>query len=284
MARWDEIRVVVPRGLVKGASALFMELGAVGVQEDVVPGDRRVFRQPWDTGPAPRAPARALLRGWWDEGAVPAELPARLEALGVRAQVERGLVEEQDWAESWKENFRRLVISERLAVAPPWEAQPGDVVIEPGLAFGTGEHPTTAAILAAIDRLAEPGGSVLDVGCGSGVLALAGARLGMRATGVDIDPLAVRAAREAAAANALEAHFDDTPVERIEGSYDLVVANLFAEVLVALAPHLIRLTGRHLALAGILSDRADRVVEAYASLRLIARRDDGEWTALEYAR
>ena len=124
----------------------------------------------------------------------------------------------------------------------------------------------------------------LDVGCGSGVLALAAARLGMVARGVDIDPQSVRSAREGAANNTLEAEFDDTPVERIEGRYDLVVANLFAEVLVALAPHLIRLTGGHLALAGILSDRAESVVAAYGSLRLLERRDDGEWTALVYAR
>jgi ribosomal protein L11 methyltransferase len=137
-------------------------------------------------------------------------------------------------------------------------------VIEPGYAFGTGEHPTTRACLRAVDRYAKPGETLLDVGCGSGILALAGARLGMQARGIDIDPEAVRAAKEAAALNGLDVPFDTTPIERVEGQWDLVVANLFAEVLAALAPEIRRVARGPIAMAGILADRADLVRAAYA--------------------
>ena len=285
MAGWLELQVVVPRAVVEAAGELVMAAGSVGLQEEAPPGEALPLRQPWDTGPLAPSPSRALLRGWWPaEDAAGCDAAARrlagipgVEVLGKRA------VSDEDWANDWRAAFHRMEVSPRLAVAPPWEALPGDLVIEPGMAFGTGEHPTTWAILQGIDRLATPGGRCLDVGCGSGVLGLAAAQLGMDVWGVDIDPDCVSTARENAARNGLAARFDATPLQRVEGVWDLVVANLYAEVLAALAPELRRLTGGRLLLAGILADRVAGVRAALAPMRIVAERQDGDWVSLELA-
>lgn len=287
MARWAEMQLVVPRGLVEQVSATVMALGAVGVQEDYLDGEAPPPRQPWDTGAPPPEPKRKVVKAWWpgalSDGARVGVARAVAEWAGVK-NAEWGTVDDQDWAEAWKQGFARLVVSDRLAVAPPWAAEPGDLVIEPGMAFGTGEHPTTRACLEAVERLAQPGGTCFDVGCGTGVLAIAAAKLGMAAAGVDIDPGSVAAARENTSLNGVSVDFTATPVEDVEGTYDLVVANLFAEVLVALAPALVRLTGARLVLAGILVDKAPRVEAAMADLSLVSRVVDGDWVCLEYAR
>jgi ribosomal protein L11 methyltransferase len=287
MARWAEMRLVVPRGLVEQVGATVMGLGAAGVQEDYLPGEAPPPRQPWDTGAPPPEPKRRLVKAWWPDALVDGARTSVARAVagwaGV-ANAEWSVVEDEDWAEAWKAGFERLVVSDRLAVAPPWAAEPGDLVIEPGMAFGTGEHPTTRACLAAIDRLARPGDTCFDVGCGTGVLGIAAARLGMVAGGVDIDPDSVEAARQNAVLNGVTVDFSATAVEDVEGVFDLVVANLFAEVLVALARPLQRMTGQRLVLAGILVDKAHLVEAAMAPLALVARVEDGDWVCLEYAR
>lgn len=279
---WTELRVVVPRERVPTVSELMWELGASGVQEDYLPGEAPPPRQPWDTGPAGPEPSRVLLRGWWPGDGADArrDLRSRVEPLDAVEAPTAHPVAMQDWAESWKQGIERIVVGD-LAVAPPWLAEDGDLVIEPGMAFGTGEHPTTRRCLEGVQRLAQPGEACLDVGCGTGLLALAAARLGMRAHGIDIDPDAVAASSENADRNQLQATFDDTPLSDVSGTWPLVVANVYAEVLVQMAPDLRRLTGRHLVLAGILADRADRVIEALAPMTVVRRQVDGDWVCLE---
>lgn len=279
---WHALAVEIPRGAVPPVTKALRALGAIGFQEDLPEGVTPKFRQPWDKGPAPRPPKRVLLRAWFDarppDDAVAAALsghPAGEPAWIVQA--------EEDWNEGWKKHFQPVRISDRLVVAAPWHNVPDALVIEPGNAFGTGEHPTTRACLRAVDRHAGPGATILDVGCGSGVLALAGAKLGMVATGIDIDADAVAAARAAAAANHLAADFDTPPLSRIRGTYDLVVANLFAEVLAALAPDILRVSAGPIALAGILADRAHLVRDAFAARTLVLEEVEGDWVALEYA-
>lgn len=284
MARWVEMRLVVPRERIEDVSAALLDLEAAGLQEDHLPGEAPPPRQPWDTGPLAPEPPRVLLKAWWPEALADGARIAVARAVagwrGIRAP-EWGQVDDQDWAEAWKAGFSRIVISERLAVAPPWEAEPGDLVVEPGMAFGTGEHPTTRACLAAVDRLARSGGACLDVGCGTGVLAILAAQRGMRARGIDIDADAVHASRENAQRNGVQVVFDDTPLEDVQGGYDLVVANVFAEVLVKMAPHLSRLTSGRLVLAGILADRLALVEHALFDMRIVSRQVDGEWVCLE---
>ncbi|MCK6503321.1 50S ribosomal protein L11 methyltransferase [Myxococcota bacterium] len=284
MAAWAEVSVMVARERLDLLSTRMMDLGAVGLQEDLPPGTAPQYKQPWEKGPPPPPPPVVLLRGWWPGEGFAAgwgELE-RAIARAAGAAPRWVPVRDEDWAETWRAAFQRVEISAEVAVAPPWLAREGDLVIDPGMAFGTGEHPTTRACLRWTDRLAQAGGSCLDVGTGSGVVALLAARRGMAARGIDIDADAVAASRENAARNGVVADFDDTPLQRVPGRFDLVVANIFAEVLVRLAPDLARRTGRWLVLAGILADRADAVLAAMGAQGLVlqAREDEGEWVAL----
>ena len=166
--QWVELRLVVARTRVDALGKLAFAHGSTGVQEDEAPGSPRRFRQPWDTEDPP-VPMHCLFRAWF----APEAADAAEAALQEHGEVERLVVREEDWGEQWKKHHHRVAISDELAVAPPWEALPGDIVIEPGQAFGTGDHPTTLACLGAIARLAPGLTRCLDVGCGSGVLALA---------------------------------------------------------------------------------------------------------------
>lgn len=279
-ARWQELAWTIDRSRLDVISTALFALGSLGLQEDHPPGQAPPPRQPWDTGPLPMPSVQVLLRGWWPEDADCQDAVALLARQHGGAPSWR-MVSEDDWSSDWRQHFTRQVFSEALAISPPWEAKPGDVVIEPGMAFGSGDHPTTRACLAGIARLAEPGSRCLDVGCGSGVLALAAVRLGMEATGVDTDAEAVRVARENAERNGLAARFDTTPLQSLTASYDLVVANIFAEVLVKLAPALIARCSGSMVLAGILADRAPMVEAAFSRLRLVRRSQEGEWVSLE---
>ncbi len=278
MPVWHALAVRLPRSVVASVGNALLALGATGLMEDVPPGTVVRYKQPWDKGRAPRPPSEVLLRAWFSEPPPVAQVNA---ATGGRA-VEWQEQPDEDWNEGWKAHFKPVHISERLVVAAPWHEVPGAVIIEPGNAFGTGEHRTTRSCLTAIDRLAQPGESCLDVGCGSGILALAAARLGMRAYGIDTDADAVTAALNAARLNGLHVPFNTQPLSMVTGRWNLVVANLYAEVIAALAPDLRRLASGHLVFAGILSDRAHLVEAAMAGLQC-EHRDDGEgWTAFVY--
>jgi len=266
--RWAQLWVDLPRISVPQVSALAFDAGCVGAQEDVPAGVKLVVRQPWDQGPAPPPPAQVRLRLWFGEDdARRARTVVRDAAAAVPGAGEVHLEwdAEEDWADAWRAGFERLVVSERLAVAAPWNAEAGDLVIEPGMAFGTGEHPTTRACLRGVDRHAVAGQTLLDVGCGTGVLALAGARFGMRVSGIDIDPAAVTASDDNAARNGLTGAFSAQPLSALGGRFQLVVANIFAEVLVTMADDLARLCAGRLCLAGILADRAHLVVDALSA-------------------
>jgi ribosomal protein L11 methyltransferase len=210
------------------------------------------------------------------------------------------ILQENDWANSWKENFKPTRIGERLIIKPSWEsfvAGEGDIVLEidPGMAFGTGTHATTRLCLEALERLifreaalSEEGG-VLDVGCGSGVLAIATALFGAsRVVAIDIDPTAITVTDENAAANGVAAVVTaaTTPLELIEERFSLVVANILAEDLVRMSSLLadrVR-TGGFLVLSGILCEREPFVLTGFApqplQLHEVTRQE--EWCCIIY--
>jgi ribosomal protein L11 methyltransferase len=179
-------------------------------------------------------------------------------------------VEEQNWVQLTQSQFEPVRVSGRLWIVPSWHTAPDPeaivLVLDPGMAFGTGSHPTTRLCLEWLEHTVTPGASVLDYGCGSGILGIAAARLGATdVLGVDIDPQAVTAARNNAARNGVSARFDDSTV-KLDGQFDLVVANILSNPLKALAPAIcahVRPGGR-LALSGILSAQAEELMAAYA--------------------
>jgi ribosomal protein L11 methyltransferase len=202
-------------------------------------------------------------------------------------------VAEVDWAEAWKERLDVLRIGQHIVIRPSWRVyapEPEDVVIEldPGMAFGTGLHPTTQMCLAALEDLNRPGASVLDMGTGSGILAIAGAKLGAeRVLAVDNDPVAVKTARDNVAANGVQ---DIVRVARgsladVSGSYDLVVVNILAKVIVEMAhaglATRVRAGGALIA-AGIIDDQSAKVVAALEQngLSLVEQRQVEDWVCL----
>lgn len=231
---------------------------------------------------------------------------AEVAALVENARVDLVEVENKDWTEAWREFFTLVKIADLFLVAAPWmpEARPDalragppyPLIINPKTAFGTGHHQSTALCLQAVARWHKSGNIAagqrfFDLGTGSGILALACARLGLSGLACDIDPVAVDNALENRAANGLNAQFaiELGGLESARGErFDCVLANILAGPLQEMAPDLVRLVrpGGCLALSGILTDQAEAVQDAYCALglprpqRLNETGRDGGWTAL----
>ncbi|MBD9657615.1 MULTISPECIES: 50S ribosomal protein L11 methyltransferase [unclassified Pseudomonas] len=183
-------------------------------------------------------------------------------------------IEDQDWERSWMDGFAPMRFGQRLWIVPSWHEAPQpdavNLLLDPGLAFGTGTHPTTSLCLQWLDGQALEGCSVLDFGCGSGILAIAALLLGApRAVGTDIDPQALEASRDNAGRNGIadERFPVYLPADLPQEPADVVVANILAGPLVSLAPQITRLvkSGGRLALSGILAEQAEEVRAAYAA-------------------
>lgn len=205
-------------------------------------------------------------------------------------------LQEQDWANAWKEHFPVHRISEHVIIRPPWretgEVPPGDVVVEldPGMAFGTGLHPSTKLSMQGLEEVISPGASVLDVGTGSGILAIAAVKLGAdHVDAVDVEPVAVRATQENAARNGVAGKIDVRegsvgPGEPFQSQYAAVLANIIARILIELADGLHDATrpGGHIVLAGIIESREAEVLSAFTErqFRLVTRRSFEDWVSL----
>ncbi|TWJ19571.1 50S ribosomal protein L11 methyltransferase [Geobacter argillaceus] len=205
-------------------------------------------------------------------------------------------VHQEDWANSWKEHFKPTRVGERLIVAPTWEpyaAEPGDLVIrlDPGMAFGTGTHATTRLCLQALEQILAscPAANTLDVGCGSGILAISAALLGSGPViAIDIDPVAAEVTTENARLNGVEERIaaSITPLQLVSGRFDIVVANILAEDLARMAGELAAkvAAGGWLVLSGILNEKEYVVTSAFDRLfpapATVTR--DGDWCCLVY--
>lgn len=181
-------------------------------------------------------------------------------------------IEDKDWEREWMANFHPMRFGQRLWICPSWRDVPDpsavNVMLDPGLAFGTGTHPTTALCLSWLDSLDLAGKTVIDFGCGSGILAIAALKLGAaKAIGIDIDPQAIQASRDNAERNGVSDNLTlYLPHEQPDNlSADVVVANILAGPLRELAPLISVLpqAGGHLGLSGILASQAESVCEAY---------------------
>ena len=203
-------------------------------------------------------------------------------------------IPDQDWERAWMDNFHPMQMGERLWICPSWTTPPQpeavNIILDPGLAFGTGTHPTTAMCLGSLDRYVTPGMQVIDFGCGTGILAIAALKLGAQhALAVDNDPQAIVATTQNAERNQVASEHltvavpEDVSWAPFEGSADIVVANILAGPLEALAPQLKRLVkpeGR-LILAGLLTDQAEALIDAYApEIELTVEQEIEGWVLL----
>ena len=278
-----------PAGLADEAAGILVANGALGCA--VERGGR--------AGPRSRRPVKL-------EAYFTTLRPGKLRALR-RSMRAAGMLADSDrdsatqsivdpgWATLWQSRFKPLPIGDRFLIVPPWqrakEAGRISITVLPGQAFGTGHHPTTSGALLAIDDLAAHHQitRAIDVGTGSGILAIAMAQLGVRKiTAIDNDPLALSNARENAELNGLEQRieFSTMPIARVRGKFDLVVANILSQTLIALAPDLKRLvaSGGHLVLGGILSREAKSIAAHYAPELQLARTTVARgWTTLIFA-
>lgn len=323
---WLELSVAADHEAVESVSALFAEVGYNGG----VSAEQPFIGSPDGPEYTIDTSRPVVVRTY---------VPLDEHAEEARARVEQGLwalglirpvgalqvrqLEEEDWANAWKVHYPIRRIGERTVVVPSWleyEPQPEDVVLhlDPGMAFGTGLHPTTRLCLQLLERYARPDMRTMDLGSGSGILAVAAAKLGARPVlALDNDSIAVRASAENAARNnvgsivsALEGSLgpgatlghwlgsdwalrqraaspSSGPVAvHAENEFDLVVANILADVHVLLAEHLHRAlrSGGILLTSGIIADREADVVAAFeaAGLRPVERLQEGEWVALAH--
>lgn len=223
-------------------------------------------------------------------------LKERFEAANIPFKADTGKVDPKDFENNWKKYFKSTEIGQRLCICPSWEQYNNKenrkvLKIDPGAAFGTGTHATTAMCLALLDQFAAPGQTVLDIGCGSGILSIAAVLLGAeRATGIDIDPVAVKVARENAALNGLSAKTEflvGNLNKEITNRYSVVCANIVADVIMALAPDvpgLLAPGGRFLC-SGIIDSRAEEVRAALlrAGLEITNTVTESNWVAFAAA-
>lgn len=280
--RWAEISVEADAAATDAVSEALRSVGCAGVYL------RDAFESPQVTG---YLPADDRLEGRLDSLQTTLKgLPA-FGIAGAGTELTMRSVEEADWANAWKEFYKPMRVGRRLIVTPPWETPelgPQDIalVIDPGMAFGTGSHPTTQLCLAALEDYIRPGMRVADVGTGSGILAIAAGKLGAgEITATDNDPLAVKIAGENLAANGVQARVQEAFPD---GAYDLVVANILADVIIGMAEEiagLVRPEGIFIA-SGIIDTRESDVrmaVEGEGFFPLETRRE-GEWVALAFRR
>jgi ribosomal protein L11 methyltransferase len=275
-AHWVSLRIAAPEELVDAIANFLIEQGAPGVLTEEAAVD----------APLPASAlvsVRGALERWLES----------LSAVDSRASAVRvasAPVADVDWSALAREQHRPVEIGRRLLVAPPWDVpRAGDrevLVIEPGMAFGTGHHATTRTCLAAIEDAVAAGavGSALDVGTGSGILALALARLGVaRVVAIDTDPAVLAIARANLIRNgASRVALAGGSVTATRARFDLVVANLLADALVAEAPALAAAVAREgrLVLSGILAEQVAEVTSAYVGWRVHDIRSDEEWRTL----
>ena len=215
----------------------------------------------------------------------------RLDAAGVPYTLDPAGVQQEDWQNAWKKYYHAMDIGSRLAIVPGWETYDTDrirITMDPGLAFGTGTHETTALCLELLDSLVQGGERVLDVGTGSGILAIAALKLGAReADGVDIDPMCVRTAGENAERNGVDGRFRvlvGDLSDKAEGVYDIITANIVAAAILSLAPAVPALMapGAKFICSGIIDERKDEVLAGLqaSGLRPVEIKEKRGWVCI----
>lgn len=220
---------------------------------------------------------------------------AELKEMGFdigEGKVEVKTMHEEDWANNWKQYYKPVKITDKIVIKPIWEEyekKDEDLIIEldPGMAFGTGTHETTRMCIQALDRYVKPNTTVFDVGCGSGILAIAAAKLGAKhVVGVDLDPVAVDSSKENIGFNDLNniEILEGNLLDVVEGKADIVVANIIAEIICILTEDVKKALnhGGLFITSGIIHDRVEMVTEKFeeCGFEIIEINKDGEWNCI----
>ncbi len=222
-------------------------------------------------------------------------LTERYSAEGIDAEIDKTACKNEDWENNWKKYFKPMPIGERLLIRPVWEQEydAGNRAVlhlEPGLAFGSGTHDTTRLCLETLEKYANPGKTVLDIGCGSGILSVASLLLGAdKAVGVDIDALAVKTARENGRTNGFDEPkftvLQGSTTDKVTGRYDIIVANIVADIIINLCRDVKNFMnpGAVFITSGIIVPREDDVLRAFEEngLAVKARHESGGWLCFE---
>lgn len=221
-----------------------------------------------------------------------AEIKKQIEEAKL-AKVSFEIIEEEDWANSWKEYFKPISITENLTIVPTWEdyqAKEGETIIhmDPGMAFGSGTHETTFMCMSLLNRYVKEGDLVFDIGCGSGILSLVAAAVGAeKVLGVDLDPICISASNHNVALNNMEDRieiYEGDLFDVVEGKADLIVSNLFAEVIVGMLDDLLDHLdqGGIFIASGILVEKTDMVVQALESkgFTILESESKGDWACI----
>ncbi len=301
---WIEVCVRTTSQGADTVSEMMMSCGAKGTQiidRADVPDLSRLpgFGEIIDAQLAETMPEEVQVKAWYASAGDALEAQNVIRRLTRNNEMDLGAltfstsaVADEDWAENWKKYYKPMRVGKRLVIKPSWEEYaelPGDLLIhlDPGMAFGTGTHETTRLCLEMIESHYQ-GGAALDIGTGSGILAIALARLGSGPVlAVDIDPVAVKAATDNIALNELS-HTVKTVagnlLDQAKGKYAFITANILADVIIRLSEPLRSLMapGARFLASGIIRDRAEDVLAVYegAGYRLAERREMGEWVAL----
>ena len=215
----------------------------------------------------------------------------RLDDAGVEYTLNTEGVEQEDWQNAWKQYYHAMDIGRRLAIVPGWEEYDTDrtvITMDPGMAFGTGTHETTSLCLKTLDELVQGGERMLDIGTGSGILAIAALKLGAKeAEGVDIDPMCVRTAGENAQRNGVAERLTvlvGDLSDKASGVYDIITANIVAAAILSLAPAVPALMapGAKFIASGIIDERRDEVLDGLkaAGLRPVQVKEKRGWVCI----
>lgn len=304
---WIEVRVITKSEALEPISGIFYSLDCKGVAiedpEDILGREQGPLT--WDFADINVLEHKgkvAVVKAYFAEEDniedVLAYVNERLEELkemGLdlgEAKVEHEKMHEEDWANTWKQYYKPSKVGEKIVVKPIWEeyeAKENELVVDldPGMAFGTGTHETTRMCIQALERYVKEESTVFDVGCGSGILAIAAAKLGAKlAVGVDLDPVAVESSIENVGYNNLSniEILHGNLVEVIDGKADIVVANILAEIICILTDDVKRVLkdGGIFITSGIIHDRVNMVCEKLEAtgFEVIEKNRDGEWNCI----
>lgn len=304
---WIEIRVITKSEALEPVSGIFYSLDCKGVAiedpEDILGREQGPLT--WDFADINVLEHKgkvAVVKAYFAEEDNIEEILAyvneklvELKEIGINlgeAKVEHEKMHEEDWANTWKQYYKPSKVGEKIVVKPIWEEyekKSGELVVnlDPGMAFGTGTHETTRMCIQALERYVKEESTVFDVGCGSGILAIAAAKLGAKlAVGVDLDPVAVESSMENVGHNNLNniEILHGNLVEVIDGKADIVVANILAEIICILTDDVKRVMkdGGVFITSGIIHDRVEMVCEKLEStgFEVIEKNKDGEWNCI----